>query len=152
MVTMVHQAFDRSGVKPRNLDEALALPVCVRSAYAERDQMLGHELQPGAWPEVLAVREALAAAQRRPERPFGAYPRDSGLAAIVALYAAGYVQRDLVRAATHLPSTAWWVEGGRQRGLSSLSAEVVRRALDELPEERTASPEVLRAIAAAGEA
>jgi hypothetical protein len=109
-------------------------------------------MQPGQWPEVLSVRDALAAAQRRPARPFGVYPRDSGLSAIVSLYAAGYVERDLVRAAAHLPTTSWWREGGRQRGLASLSAEVVRRALDELPDERMASPEVLRAIAAAGEA
>jgi hypothetical protein len=64
------------------------------------------------------------------ERRLSEYGGDSGLRAIVRLLAAGHPVEDIEWVAEHVPTQRWWRDGGRSRGLASLSAEVVARELE----------------------
>jgi hypothetical protein len=57
--------------------------------------------------------------------------RDSGLRAVLVLFATGYSVADVEWVAANVPGQAWWRGGERVRGLASLSVEVVARALAE---------------------
>jgi len=82
---------------------------------------------PEAWPEVLAVVEAYRRATGQPGARLGTYARDRGVQAVVGLLADGYTVVELELAVARAVSGDWW--SGGTRGLSSLSPEVVRRAL-----------------------
>lgn len=114
--------------KPTCLADALAVPINERAIIAERDPHLADYLQPQDWPEIRAVAGPLGAGT------LASYSRDSGVRAAVSLYAAGFSQAELERAVAALPSDPWWRE--KRRGLSALSAEVVRRALGPDPSEQ----------------
>jgi hypothetical protein len=114
---------------PRNLADALKLPIGERASLVARDAHLATYLEPQLWTEVVAVAEALCAAAGRPKRVLAGYDRDTGVRAVVALYAAGYAEEDLTRAARALPAQPWWTKDGARRGLSALTPEVVDRAL-----------------------
>jgi hypothetical protein len=55
------------------------------------------------------------------------YSQDSGVKAVVALFADGYELDELVRAVRSLKTTPYWLE--KKRGLSGLTIEVVRREI-----------------------
>lgn len=114
---------------PSNLEQALELPICSRAQVAVEHPERAEWLQPQKWPEVLKVATALHEACGLGEVRMATYARDSGVRAIVELFAAGYMPSDLVKAARLLPSDPWWSKDGSRRGLASLSAEVVRRVL-----------------------
>lgn len=120
--------------RPSNLSEALAIPIRERAELLERDPLLADLVQAQLWPEVQAIASALGAPK------LGAYGRDSGVRAVVELYAAGFEQTELETAANALPSHDWWRR--ERRGLSSLSPEVVRRALA-THDERPSGPRLL---------
>jgi hypothetical protein len=128
---MTHRRMthDASTQQPRNLEQALLRPIRQRAELVERNPTAAGYLQPHRWPEVQAVSDALCAAMSRPVRVLADYGRDSGVRAVVALYAAGYEQDALVRAATLAPRQEWWNKEGARRGLSTLTPEVVDRAL-----------------------
>ena len=134
-------------IRPQNLDECLAVPVNERAREVLRDPLLWTFWEPHRWPEVMAVAEALARATGERKPRLGAQ-RDRGVEALVALYADGWSQAELVRAVAVVASSEWWHNG--RRGLSSLTPEVVRRALaDEPPPDDEASPALKKALAAA---
>jgi hypothetical protein len=123
---MTHDAPNRPA---RNLADALLEPICPRAERVLRDAHLASYLEPHKWPEVQCVADALCDAMGRGRRPLSTFDRDSGVRAIVALYAAGYSPGDLKRAATLAPKQEWWNKDGARRGLSTLTPEVVDRAL-----------------------
>lgn len=114
---------------PHNLEEALQWAICARAELAVSHPERAEWLAPQKWPEVLKVAAALHEACGLGEVRLATYARDSGVRAIVELFAAGYMPSDLVKAARLLPSDPWWSKEGSRRGLASLSAEVVRRVL-----------------------
>lgn len=115
---------------PRNFDEAMALPPQDRARLATDHPDVQDFCSPERWPEVVTAAEALATAagSALPVR-LGAYRRDAGVRAVVGLLADGVPVEDIVRAVGVVARSAWWTSGGRARGLSSLTPEVVRRAL-----------------------
>lgn len=128
-VTHRRMTHDASTQQPRNLDQALLRPIRQRAELVERNPTAAGYLQPHRWPEVQAVSDALCAAMSRPVRVLADYGRDSGVRAVIALYAAGYEPDALVKAASLAPRQEWWNKEGARRGLSTLTPEVVDRAL-----------------------
>jgi len=118
--------------EPTNLAEALALPITPRAKWiadgpgaARADWM-----QPHLWPEITAVADALAAATGKPSHGrLSSYGRDAGVRALVEAYATGWKQEELVRAVGFVVRSEWWTKDRATRGLSSLSPEVIRRAV-----------------------
>lgn len=126
---------DQEGnVRPRmdSFAAALEVPIETRCQYARQNPHMVQFLEPHRWPEVAAVADAMAKATGRRTPRLGA-TRDHGVEAVVALYADGWSQEELVRAVTVVAASDWWQQG--KRGLSSLTPEVVRRALADAPGE-----------------
>lgn len=113
-----------------NLQDSLKVPIGQRAELLEQNRHLAEWLQPNRWPEVAAIAQRLASASGGP-MPVGSYS-DNGVKAVVALYAAGLSQADIERAVDVVTGEDWW--RSRRRGLSSLSLEVVRRALAPAPD------------------
>lgn len=111
--------------EPKNLADALAMPIGERAKVVERDEFLAAFVQPHEWPEVRQIAEALQGGKVK----LGQYSRDAGVKAVVGLFAAGYSLAELQAVVDRVTREKWWREGGKARGLSSLSPEVVRRAL-----------------------
>ena len=120
--------------------EERAIEVQSRPALA----MVAH---PDRWPEVVSVARAFANASGLPEPRLGKYERDSGVRALVALYATGFTQAELEHVATLVPRQPWWTQPGKRLGLSSLTIEVVRRNLPSAGPPRPASPHVAKILA-----
>ena len=118
---------------PGNLEDALRVPVCERAALVVSGRVAAQWVQPERWPEVVEVAAALAEGEGRQPLPLGRYDHDAGVRAVVELYAAGFVPSDVKRVARKVPTQAWWTAGDRKRGLANLSAEVMRRGLDDHP-------------------
>lgn len=116
--------------RPSNLDDALRLPISERAKLCVDDPGRAEWIEPGAWPEVRAVAEALAESLGQP-CVLGGW-RDRGVQAVVALFAAGLTPEQAVAAARAAKADPWWREG--RRGLSSLTLEVARRALGSHPD------------------
>jgi hypothetical protein len=134
---------------PTSLGEALELAIGPRAVWARDHEHEADWLRPEQWPEVQAVAEAfwgeLGAAGLR----LGPYARDKGVQAIVALYAAGYFERDLVRAARAVAVDAKAGRFQQRPGLSLLTFQVVERALGANVAPEVDQELVRRAIAAA---
>ncbi len=124
--TRLNQAAEAA---PRNFEEAMAFPICVRAVFAQQDEHRRDFLEPQRWPEVLAVAAALAEAAGGRSMPLSPPSRDAGVRAVLTLYAAGWVPRDVERVARQLPREPGWAADGKRRGLSWLTPEVARRAL-----------------------
>lgn len=118
-----------AGVLPRNLEQALELAICPRAAMVRDNTHHAEWVQPHRWPEVIAVAEALHQAAGLGPVRLGTYARDSGVRAVVELFAAGYMPSDLKDACRRVVGDPWWAKGDAKRGLSSLSPAVVRAAL-----------------------
>lgn len=85
---------------------------------------------PANWPEVQKVAFDFAESMGlRPPR-LGQMSADRGVYAIVALIAAGFSDAELEQAASAAKTDAWLRDPAANRGLSSLSVEVVRRLLE----------------------
>ena len=111
---------------PSSLDEALSWPLEHRArACLDFD---GEWACPQQWPEVVGVHEALARAMRRPPGRLGSIRRDSGVKAVVGLYADGVTNSELLEAVDNAARDDWWRQG--RKGLASLTPEVVRRLLE----------------------
>jgi hypothetical protein len=110
------------------VSEERAEPSIRERALAVRDQpALATLTHPERWPEVVGVARAFARASGLPEHGLGEHGIDPGVRAILALYAAGFMQTELESVAEFVPKQAWW--RSKALGLSSLSPEVVRRNL-----------------------
>jgi hypothetical protein len=136
LVTHRRMTHDASTRAPRNLAEALSEPIGERASRVQRDAHMASYLEPHRWPEVQSVSDALCAAMGRPPRVLAGFDRDTGVRAVLALYAAGYDQAQLVKAARLAPKQPWWNREGARRGLSTLTPEVVDRALHDPADER----------------
>jgi hypothetical protein len=127
-------------------EEALRLPVATRAKLIVDRPALSEVMQPESWPELVSVSQVFARSTGVTEQRLGRYQRDSGVRAIVELFAEGFSQRELEHVAQVVPKQSWWSAHGRRLGLSSLSIEVVRRNLpDDRP--RALSPQVARVLA-----
>jgi hypothetical protein len=127
---------DREGVQGEGLPprrvvtsyaDALELDPEARARLVIANPHDGAWLEPHRWPEVVAVAAALGEVTGAKVR-LSAYRGDRGVQGIVAMLADGFPAGDLVRAAKLAAGSPWWRKG--KRGLSSLTPEVVRRALD----------------------
>lgn len=120
---------------PRNPTEAMAMPIADRAAFVERNRHQAEWLTPEAWPEVMAVAQRLHdACGGKGRARIAAYHRDSGVRAVVTLFAAGFTQLELEQVASGVVRRPWWTsEGGKPRSLGALTVEVVRRELAEAP-------------------
>jgi hypothetical protein len=125
---------NRPGAGVYDLESALRLPVFERAKLAvAKGTAMADYLEPNAWPEVRQVGEAFGRATGQTGIRLGPYSRDVGVRAIVALLATPYQPTELERAIRHLVTEPWWNAEGRSKGLSSLTPEVIRRALVNAP-------------------
>lgn len=151
------KATDRDPEKPKRIvppsspAEALSIPVAVRAKAVLENPSAGQWSAPEAWPEVIAVAEALAkgAGQSRPR--LGHMQRDAGVRAVLGLLADGWPPDRLVALAGAVGRSEWFRERkGGVKGLSSLTAEVLRRTENEMgakPRGSGVDPETQREIA-----
>lgn len=114
-----------------------------RAKLMRTDAREAQRLRPQDWTETRNIAEAYGRATGKP-RPLSEVQRDSGLRAILVLFAAGYSVADVEWVAANVPRQAWWRGGERVRGLGSLSVEVVARALAErdVPRRLVVAPRV----------
>lgn len=127
--------------RPLSLEQALELPIRERAEAALANEHEASYLQPQRWPEVVSVAEAFGKAQNQPVR-LGSTFRDVGLRAIVERFAEGFAVEELLAAINEVPSDPWFSDG--RRGLSSLTAEVVRRLLKASAQRHAKRPKVQR--------
>jgi hypothetical protein len=106
------------------------MPIAERAKLVLADAREAQRLRPQDWTETRRIAEAYGRATGNP-RPLSELQRDSGLHAVLVLFAAGYSVADVEWVAGNVPVQAWWRAGERVRGLGSLSVEVVARALAE---------------------
>jgi hypothetical protein len=114
-------------------EEPQALPISARPRRIVDCPSLAEVLRPESWPEVLSVAQKFARSAGTAEPRLGRYQRDSGVRAIVELYAAGFTQREIEQVVESVPKQSWWSASSKRLGLSSFTAEVIRR---NLPEDR----------------
>jgi hypothetical protein len=115
-----------AGSPPRNLDEAMALPLTDRAGWCVRRGDVADWVEPKLWPEVVQVANDFGSAVGVREVKLGSYSRDSALRAIVELFAAGYTPENLQSAAVAAKSSPYFKD---KRGLTAFTPEVVRRLL-----------------------
>lgn len=108
----------------RSLEDALALPVEARAQACQHDPTLADFAQPQEWPEVKAVAAELGQSLGQTFR-LGSYLRDRGVQAVVEAFATGFTLDQLLSVARNAKDDPWWHK--ERRGLSSLTAEVIRR-------------------------
>ncbi len=113
---------------PRNPAEAAEMPITERASYVEANRHLSEWLTPHAWPEVVAVAQAVHEANGMTGTArLLPYAKDSGVRAVVALFAAGFALDELLTAVKGVAKTKWWRDEGKPRSLGALSVEVIRR-------------------------
>jgi hypothetical protein len=132
---------------PTNQPDALAMPIAERARLVLEDPANGAWSSPQTWPEVVAVAEALAraAGQKRPR--LGDCQRDAGVKIVLGHLADGWPPDELATLAGAIGRSKWWADGGAVRGLSSLTAEVLRRAQNERPRVANMDPDLARELA-----
>jgi hypothetical protein len=131
----------------RNPEQALRFPVHERAVFLRAHTRLADALQPERWPEVEAIGAAFAEGSGQGKQYLGPYDKDEGVRRVVELLAVGFPQRSIEYVARVVPKQAWWTANGKRLGLSSLSAEVVRRNMpNEERRSRVLSPLVARVI------
>lgn len=122
-------AHERATKSPRNPAEAAELPINDRAFYVEQNRHLSEWVTPEAWPEVRAVAQAVHEANGLTGTArLLPYAKDSGVRAVVALFAAGFALDELLAAVRGVTKSKWWrSEDGKPRSLGALSVEVIRR-------------------------
>jgi len=103
----------------------------VRAKVALADGAAAVGPKPAEWPETKQAAEAFSFATGQ-QRRLGDVTRDTGLRALLTLYAHGYGAEDVAWVAGTVPRQPWWQEG--RHALASLSPRVVARALKERQE------------------
>jgi hypothetical protein len=119
-------------------ESAEQLPIEARAKAVLRRTDMAQWCEPQRWPEVTQAVKAfdIAHGRRTPSR-LSDLARDSGLRALLGLFADGYSAAQVAEAARRSGSNTWF--RSQRRGLAALTPEVVRRLLDDAPE---ATPEV----------
>jgi hypothetical protein len=114
---------------PRNPGEAAEMPITERAFYIEQNRHMAEWVTPHLWPEVQAVAQAVHDANgMKGAARLAPYAKDSGVRAVVALFAAGFTLDELLATVRGVTRSKWWrSEDGKPRGLGALSVEVVRR-------------------------
>jgi hypothetical protein len=117
--------------EPRNLADALKLSANERCALLVARPDLAQWVEPGKWPEVVSTIGLFREITAQPRLPVGQYHADSGLRAVVALYAADPPLSEAVVHASmrRVVGSEYWRRNGAKRGLQSLTLEVIRREL-----------------------
>lgn len=116
---------------PTRRADAERIPIELRCRLALRNPHDADHASPGQWPEVRAVAQAFHAAMGFGKPRLGGMG-DSGVRAIVERFAEGYGLDELERAMAAAPSQPMF-QGGKPKGLASLTAEVVRRLVEGTP-------------------
>jgi hypothetical protein len=132
---------------PTNPADALAVPIAERARLVLEDPGNGAWSSPQTWPEVVAVAEALARSAGHVRPKLGDCRRDVGVKTVLGHLADGWAPEELATLAGAIGRSKWWRDGGGTRGLSSLTAEVLRRAQNERPPRVNADPEIARELA-----
>jgi hypothetical protein len=86
--------------------------IAERAKLVLADAREAQRQRPQDWPETRKVAEAYGRATGN-ARPLSELSRDSGLRAILVLFAAGYSAADVEWIAGNVPTQAWWHGGGR---------------------------------------
>lgn len=124
-------------VAPANWEQAMQVPLAERARSALENPDAWAWCEPQRWPEVGGVASALARAAGQARPRLGDVRRDAGVRAVLGLFADGHagdgvagLQR-LVELVERVGRSKWYRERGK--GLSSLTAEVLRRAENDHP-------------------
>jgi len=117
------RARNRPVSPPHAADE----PLQDRARALRDNPAMGIGLGDGAaaWPEVVAVVEAYRRESGLANLKLGSYHSDSGLRAIVELFAMGHSVAEVCVALRATAQDAWWQQG--RRSLGALTPEVFRR-------------------------
>lgn len=137
---------------PSSLDEALSWPLRERSKSCLQFSHAADWSCPQQWPEVRAVEERFSETLRRTRVPLGAPSRDSGVRAVLGLFADGVELDPLLEAIGRAGTDEWFRQG--RKGLSSLTLEVYRRLVSgpAKPERVETAAEMLERLKAEGRA
>lgn len=92
--------------------------VAERAKLVLADACEAQRLRPQDWSETRRIAEAYGRATENP-RPLSEVQRDSGLRAVLVLFAAGYSVADVEWVAANVPGQAWW--RARSRAWESFS-------------------------------
>lgn len=118
---------------PRNLKQALEIPLTERAQIVADNPDRATWMEPHKWPEVVEIANALHSAfGLKGTARLSALKSDSGVRAVVTTLAAGFEVKELLRVAESLPRSELAKRAKGPLGLSSLSVEVVRRGLASL--------------------
>lgn len=115
---------------PTNITEALALPIHWRARALVTQPLNAQWANPQDWPENIAALRAFEGATGT-RRGFSG-PTDRGLATIAGFYAAELTQEQVCAGIVAVVESDWWRKDGASRGLTSISIEVLNRALQSL--------------------
>lgn len=122
---------------PMNLEAALRMPIAERAGAVVTRSDVAHWVQPEKWPEVQSLAQVFAEATGKSHAAkLGPYSSDRGTRALVALLTT-FDASEAERGIRAVVSGQWWRDDAKGKGLSTLSTEVLRRALDEADERRT---------------
>lgn len=137
---------------PSSLDEALGWPLRERAQSCLQFAHAADWSCPQQWPEVRAVEERFSETLRRTRVPLGAPSRDSGVRAVLGLFADGVELEPLLEAIGRAGTDDWLRQG--RKGLSSLTIEVYRRLASgpAKPERAETAAEMLKRLKAEGRA
>jgi hypothetical protein len=132
---------------PANPAEAAAIPIAERARRVLENPSSAQWSEPQAWPEVVAVAEALAKAAGHKRPRLGDCSRDAGVRIVLGHLADGWEPSELAALSEAIGRSEWWRVSGANRGLSSLTAEVLRRAQNERPrQDPRMDPEIAREL------
>lgn len=95
-----------------------------RAEALDRDWSMAAFEKPQDWPETRLVLDAYRETTGQHGAKFAA--QDTGVRAVIRLFAAGYTPGEVVELLPSVLTSEWWRTA--QRGLSSLTPEVIRRA------------------------
>lgn len=127
--------------RPRNLGEALALPLLDRAAmlWQLRDSSFDAEVFcAGQWPELQALAQAFRDATGMKHEKAGPWP-DPRTKRLVELLATPHLPSELKTAFEALPRSSWWSNPDKRRhGLAGISPRVLAGVLTEADEPRAA--------------
>jgi hypothetical protein len=119
------QEISSGGVSLANREAAERIPIRERCEALTKNPHMAEWCEPHRWPEIVRVATELAQLTKSTPR-LSQYHRDSGVRALVDVFAAGFAPDEVCALLPTVVASRYWTES--TRGLSSLTAEVLRRA------------------------
>ena len=123
-----------------------SLAIAERAALLVDNAELADTLRPDRWAEVTAVAAAFALGRGCPSQPLGRYAQDKAVQHLVALYAAGYSQADLVHV-VRVVAKQEWTKGKGLGSLLTFKVVDANRPMPLVKADRALSPEAASILA-----